>query len=169
MVGHRSNARPAQLIGDVCNYDVVDMINDQEKNKIVNRLYQILRSLRDQVVEKEVYLFSRRRDQRTGQRQLYLYKVALQDKQQLTFITQQMLDHLSGNNETRRQTSRKRKNREMENVTTDDSNTDNDDDDYIYRANVIRESRLSKMNRLNEKKKTNVSLRREENQRKRIN
>ncbi|CAF4565686.1 unnamed protein product, partial [Rotaria sp. Silwood2] len=51
VVGHRSNDRPLRLIGNVQNHIVVDMIDNEEKNKILNRLYQILHFLSAQVLE----------------------------------------------------------------------------------------------------------------------
>jgi hypothetical protein len=159
VVGHRSNATPVQLIENVRNYNVVNMINNQEKNKILNRLYRILHFLEVQVVENEVYLFSRRIDQQTGKRQLYLYKVARQDKQQLTFISQRMCDHLSAHPQTRRQTPKNDDDDDGMDLSEEDSNYEDEAD--------IEEFVLSEMDRLNEKKKRNISLRRAENQRKR--
>ncbi|CAF1198137.1 unnamed protein product, partial [Rotaria sp. Silwood1] len=156
VVGHRSNDRPLRLIGNVQNHKVVDMIDNEEKNKILNRLYQILHFLSAQVLENEVYLFSRRIDQQTAKRQLYLYKVARQDKQQLAFISPRMRDTLFSNNEkAERQISMKHKNREMKNVTIGIDTGDSDDDvmslneessDSIYEEDLFGESRFLKMN-----------------------
>ena len=136
------------------------MISDDEKNRIINRLHQTLQFLRDQVFENEVYLFARRTDQAIGIHQLYLYRVGRQDKQRLTFITRAMLDQLFPNGEgsTHRTSIRRRKPRERAeaNYLFDGD----DDDSEEYDEDVISTSRFDKMNRLEEKKKESVFLRR---------
>ncbi|UJR18021.1 hypothetical protein I4U23_004922 [Adineta vaga] len=73
IVGHRTNDEPPRLV------DI------------------LLCFLRENVKQDGIYLLSRRYDSRVGKRDLYLYKVADKDKQELTFVTTELLNQLGFN------------------------------------------------------------------------
>jgi hypothetical protein len=161
VIAHGFDGRPSRLKGDVRDYQVATLINDQVKNSILNFLYEVLDFLSKQVIENEVYLFSRRMDQKTCKRGLYLYRVAPTDKLRLSFISREILNQVV-------QTGLE--DQWPKNITTGYGNRSNisrnyraiedSDNDEDIDSEEIEEIYYSEMNRMKKKKEENASLRR---------
>ena len=119
-IGHRTDEK----IEDIRNVHVANMIHYEEKKKMINRLYEILGFLSGLVQEQQVYLFACHTDPQGRKHRWCLYRVAPQDKQRLTFITQDMYNQLIAKTEgiVRRLPIRRRNRRKKKNHSDDNDN-----------------------------------------------
>ncbi|CAF4038197.1 unnamed protein product [Adineta steineri] len=93
IVGKRTSEEPPRLV-NLHEYNVSSISDDKVKNKILLHLYRVLCFLQQNVKQDGIYLLSRHYDPNLENHNLYLYKVAEKDEQELTFITQQILAQL---------------------------------------------------------------------------
>ncbi|CAF1272770.1 unnamed protein product [Adineta steineri] len=99
-VGHRSIDEPIRLLG-VNNYNIEDLIDQEDKIRLLQHLHQVLRFLQANVQEKRNYILYRHpRNQSSNDMGLFLYEITNpNDIQRLQFMPRWMLEQMFVSNQ----------------------------------------------------------------------